>query len=239
MSSDLKDQVDRFAQDVTSTLQAVLGEKDVELKAAVLSERFTVSTPEPRGITLCVDGEPLLRLAVKFKCGWDSQNEFVAVDTAEFHVFASQDREALFRYEFVRNMRSPIPCAHLQIHGHRDALAHTMTRAGSRTQRSKKRRADGASPRMDELHFPLGGARFRPALEDVLQMLVEEFGVDAADGWRKHLEEGRERWRRIQTRAVVRDAPDEAVATLQALGYLVTKPEGDVLDANIKRLQSI
>ncbi|CAM2813274.1 MULTISPECIES: hypothetical protein [Dermacoccus] len=92
---------------------------------------------------------------------------------------------------------------------------------------------------MDELHFPLGGARFRPALEDVLQMLVEEFGVDAVDGWRKHLAQGRERWRRIQTRAVVRDAPDEAVATLRALGYLVTEPEGEVLDANIKRLQSI
>lgn len=238
MRSDLKDQVDRFADDVTSTLQAVLGEKDVELQATMLDERFTVSTPEPSGITLCVDRKPLLRLAVKFECGWDSKDEFVAVDTAEFHVFTLRDREALFRYEFVRNMRSPIPCAHLQIHGHRDALAYAMTRAGKRTTRSK-RRADGAPPRMDELHFPLGGARFRPALEDVLQMLVEEFGVDAVDGWRKHLAQGRERWRRIQTRAVVRDAPDEAVATLRALGYLVTEPEGEFLDANIKRLQSI
>lgn len=164
--------------------------------------------------------------------------EFVAVDTAEFHVFAFQDREALFRYEFVRDMRSLIPCAHLHIHGHRDALADTMKRAGRRTARSK-RRAVGAPPRMNELHFPLGGARFRPPLEDVLQMLVEEFGVDAVDGWSKHLEQGREHWRRIQTRAVVRDAPGEAVATLRALGYLVTEPEGGVLDANIKRLQSI
>lgn len=238
MSSDLKDQVDRFAGDVTSTLRAVLGEEDVELRATMLDDRFTVSTQDSRGITLRVGGEPLLRLVVNLECGWDSQTEFVAVNTAEFHVYAFQDREALFRYEFVRDMRSPIPCAHLQIHGHRDALAHTMTRAGRRTARSK-RRADGAPPRMDELHFPLGGARFRPPLEDVLQMLVEEFGVDAVDGWRAHLEQGREGWRRVQTRAAVRDAPGDAVDTLRALGYLVTEPKGDVPAANIKRLRSI
>ena len=29
------------------------------------------------------------------------------------------------------------------------------------------------------LHFPLGGSRFRPCLEDLLEMLVSELGVDS------------------------------------------------------------
>jgi hypothetical protein len=50
-------------------------------------------------------------------------------------------------------------------------------------------------------------------------MLVRELGVDHQPGWRDALADGRERWRRMQTAAVVRDAPGEAIAALTALGY--------------------
>jgi hypothetical protein len=40
---------------------------------------------------------------------------------------------------------------------------------------------------MSDLHFPVGGSRFRPSLEDVLDMLVRELGVDHEPGWRDAL----------------------------------------------------
>lgn len=38
-------------------------------------------------------------------------------------------------------------------------------------------------------------------------MLVEELGVDCGESGRQALLEGRERWRRVETATVVRDAP--------------------------------
>lgn len=43
---------------------------------------------------------------------------------------------------------------------------------------------------------------------------------------RQRLRDGREGWRRKQVRAVVRDAPEEAVAALESLGYSVSLQEG-------------
>ncbi|MDQ1286067.1 MAG: hypothetical protein QG663_1493, partial [Thermodesulfobacteriota bacterium] len=46
------------------------------------------------------------------------------------------------------------------------------------------------------VHIPIGGTRFRPCIEDVLQMLISEFGVDRIDQtWREALDKGRTRWR--------------------------------------------
>ncbi|WP_068400308.1 hypothetical protein [Kribbia dieselivorans] len=57
-------------------------------------------------------------------------------------------------------------------------------------------------------------------------MAVEEFGVDHEPRWVESLEAGREDWRRIQTRAAVRDAPEDAAKTLESLDYTVIRPEG-------------
>jgi hypothetical protein len=68
---------------------------------------------------------------------------------------------------------------------------------------------------MESLHLPVGGDRFRPCLEDVIEFLVVECRFDCQVGWRTVLEAGRERWRRMQTRT----------AALRALGYAVAAPD--------------
>lgn len=192
------------------------------------SSRSTTGTvhQEPRtGIPLTVNGAPLLNLTAEYYCVWDSPGQFLAVDESAVKVYAGGKAtgEPLFRYEYMRATTGDIPGAHVQIHGHRDALAFVMTRAGSGSPRGQQlagRAAQGiAAPRMSDLQFPVGGSRFRPCLEDVLDMLVRELGVDHEHAWRDALADGRERWRRMQTAAVVRDAPAEAVAALIALGY--------------------
>ncbi|MGC5629311.1 hypothetical protein ACPYO6_13840 [Georgenia sp. Z1344] len=131
-----------------------------------------------------------------------------------------------------------MPGAHLQVHAHRDAATYVMSQAGTSTMRGKRRAAATEVPKLAELHFPLGGHRFRPCLQDLLEMLVSELGVDVSPEGRESLRRGRERWRRQQTRSVVRDAPDEAVAILDELGYRITAPD-PAPPTNTSRLQAL
>lgn len=64
----------------------------------------------------------------------------------------------------------------------------------------------------------------RPCVEDILQMLYEEFAIDVQEGFQQVIDNGRARWRRTQIAAAVRDAPAEAMRVLTELGYSVTEP---------------
>jgi len=88
---------------------------------------------------------------------------------------------------------------------------------------------------MSALHIPVGGARFRPCLEDVVQLLAEDFRFDMLPTWRAAVNPGREEWRRKQVRAAVRDWQEEAAETLRKLGYSVTAPEEVHQPADVAR----
>lgn len=90
-----------------------------------------------------------------------------------------------------------------------------------------------------DVHIPVGGSRFRPCLEDVLEMLIKEFGIDHADhGWRTALAEGRARWRKYQLMAAITDDPSTAVAKLRELGHSVEwKEENPEPTTNVGKLE--
>ncbi|MFC0247381.1 hypothetical protein ACFFIO_02585 [Citricoccus parietis] len=93
---------------------------------------------------------------------------------------------------------------------------------------------------MQELHFPMGGHRFRPALEDVLEMLIDEFGIDNDQNAREALKRGRLVWRQTQTKSAVRDDPESAVEVLRGLGYDVTwRGQGSEPESRVDRLQAL
>jgi hypothetical protein len=79
----------------------------------------------------------LLNLTAEYYCIWDSPGQFLAVDESAVKVYAGAKAagEPLFRYEYTRTTTGDVPGAHVQIHGHRDALAFVMTRAGSGSPR--------------------------------------------------------------------------------------------------------
>src|SRR5262249_2529202 len=116
-----------------------------------------------------------------------------------------------------------IPAAHIQLHAHRDEFLYMLM--ASNEGRPKVRQIKGAVPRLSVFHFPVGGHRFRPCIEDVLQALIMEFGVDRMPQWRAAVEAGREGWRRRQLKAAVRDAPEDAAEALARMGWTVTPPE--------------
>lgn len=153
----------------------------------------------------------------------DSSGRHLATDSSWLHVTSKGDKAPLFRYEYVRDIQSGVPCAHLHVHGHRDEFAFAMQDGARGRPKARKRRHE--VPRLAKFHFPLGGHRFRPCVEDILQAVVEEFCVDTVDGWRNAVDEGREEWRPLQLLAAVRDAPNVAVRALDELGYKIVPPD--------------
>jgi len=93
-------------------------------------------------------------------------------------------------------------------------------------------------PRLADLHFPIGGHRFRPCLEDILQMIWFEFGIDVRDTALGALGEGRVRFRERQLAAAVGDDPDIAALELRRLGYSVESPATPVV-RRIERLTAL
>ncbi|GAA0258700.1 hypothetical protein [Cryptosporangium japonicum] len=75
---------------------------------------------------------------------------------------------------------------------------------------------------LPKLHFPVGGRRFRPTVEDVIEFLVVEKLVEASDGWQDVVEASRADFQRRQLRAAIRRFPDVAAEALRDFG-----PEGD------------
>lgn len=221
-------QAKAFAEGLTDTVRALVPDC-APFEAELLEdrpdrERFWVRQNPDTGIPLSVSGKPILTLTVLYYCCLDGEGRWLATDESHVKVYAGAKaaKDPLLRYHYRRQGPDDLPAAHIHVHAHRDGLSHVLGQSGTKTKRGKARAQGESIPRMAELHFPVGGHRFRPCLEDVLEMLVTELGVDHPDGAIDALREGRERWRRNQTRTVVRDAPDEAIAVLSDLRFKIS-----------------
>lgn len=234
---DVEEQARQFAQRLTATVQALVPDCP-GFTATALEERKrrrkhtpvrVVVRQEPgTGIPLCVQGVAILTLKVEFYCALDAEARWLATDEAHIKVHAGTRaaEEPLFHYHYQRDAGPELAAAHLHVHAHRDALSHVLANSGTSTRRGKDKARKTTVPRTRDLHFPLGGHRFRPCLEDVLEMLVLELGVDKPAGALEALAAGRAQWRLGQVRTVVRDAPEEAITSLGELGYDVRLREG-------------
>lgn len=221
-----------FALELTETVRGVLGPTAPEFVAEAAPRRsgditrVIVRTDGGAEIPISIDGNHALDLIAEFTCAWDHRGAYLAVRKSDLHVRSvdSNTTEPLFRYEFVDALSAALPTAHLHVHAHRDEMLFQLFRSSKKRSRTKADRALDpklASPRLSGIHFPLGGTRMRPVLEDVLQMLITEFCIDTITGAEDALSEGRLRWRRRQVGALVRDAPEQAIRVLSEMGYEV------------------
>lgn len=228
--STLREQAEDFAATLTNSVQFIAGPSCSAFVAVASPDNssFSVLQQPDDGVVLSDKAGALLRLEVAFSCVWDSAGQYLAVESSRIAVFTDSGTNPLFRYEFTRSLESPnLPTAHIHFHGDHPELAKAMANCGDSTQLAK-RRQKGKKLELSSLHFPVGGARFRPCLEDVLQMLVHEFGIHSPGGSvraaMEHLANAREKWRRDQVKVCVRDAPEDAAEVLRELGYVVTPP---------------
>jgi hypothetical protein len=231
-----------FAERLTATVRSAFGPHVPAFRAVAAPEtsRFVVKQDAPTGIELRVDEVVLLQLSVEYRCTWDHLGAYLAVEESSIGVSTPGGGEPLFRFEYVRD-NGGLPSAHLHLHAHRDALTYVMTACGERSRRGKRRSRAAVGgqrmPRLSEMHFPLGGSRYRPCLEDVLQMLIDELGVDKEEGALVALAEGRATWRRVQLAAAVRDSPEVAASVLEDFGYTVVRPQDGPANERLDRLQ--
>lgn len=238
-----------FAQDLTNTVRGSVDRGAAAFRVTLAPLRrdedaqFYVQQEPDVGIVLRVEGAPLLRLQGRYRCAWDHQRDFLAVQDSKLAIRAEGVTEPLFRFDYQRAPAGErIPAAHLQVHAERHDLTAIMAACGAGTRRARKRLRDvdeGVTQRLADLHFPLGGSRFRPCLEDVLEMLIVELGVDAEGGWQEVLKRGRVSWRRRQTAAAARDSLETAADTLRRYGYSVgDHPDGPQPD-RLERLEAL
>lgn len=170
-------------------------------------------------IPLRVDEHAILGLRIVFKCSWDSTKSYLAVEQSSFGVYprAKANGEPLFRVEYDRH-KSSYPSSHIHVHAHRDEVTHLLGlhRKLNPCNDKKVKNFISTYPALSRFHFPTGGHRFRPCLEDVLEALRQEFKLKVSDKeeWEARLAEARLKWRKIQTAAAVRDCPEAALRVL-------------------------
>lgn len=215
----LEEQARRFSDKVGHLLRACFPDAPGMI-VTELDERVRIhpegQTPRAGGVPLRANALELAWLRVHYSCRLDHVERYLAVDAASFWVVSTKDRSPLIRFEYKYQSRTA-PHAHIQLHGERGALTHLLTRCGH-----------NRAHEMSALHLPTGGPRFRPNLEDVIQFLIDDVGVDAVDGWLDAVHERRAEWRSIQTKAAARAMAHDAAEALREIGYTVTPPpEGE------------
>lgn len=215
LAVDLDHEAAAFAGTTDALLRAVLPAVVTEVRALRSGDQVLVhpgNSTKPAKVPVLIRGDHHADLLVWFRCVPDSSGGYLAVADSRFQLESTLMREPLLRLDYTRDMHTA-PASHWQMHAERGAFSHLLAHAGA-----------GAPHDLASLHLPVGGPRGRPCLEDFLQFLVQECKVDALPGWRTAVEQGRERWRRLQAAVFVRDAPSEAVRVLTDLGYGVEPP---------------
>ncbi|WP_166844851.1 hypothetical protein [Isoptericola sp. BMS4] len=225
MTSDLEVRSREFAGEIGDVIAATLGDH-VQMVSVKHGDRYVVrpdgATKKDQRIQLHVQRQHLADLAVAVFLQLDHAGEHLKATRTDIAVYSTLDRTPLVRLDYLSDMRTD-PVCHWQFHGERGAFSHLLAIAHAKDSRQVSQPHD-----LSSVHLPVGGERFRPCLEDVLEMLIRDCGVDAVDGWQTALEEGRERWRMRQFRTTVRDLQQEAADVLEKYGWAVSPPGSDL-----------
>lgn len=196
------------------------------------------------GIPLRIGSQVALFLNILYKCAQLTPDSYMRIEKSTFHVLSCKDIEAttihgktvktirtepLFRYDYVRHpnkddsnpKESDIPNSHIHFYGYNESaqmlLLRNMNMAGSKNRFKAERKKyveTGEFPTSNVIHFPTGGPRFRPSLEDVCEMLITEFGVDHEPDALNAIEKNREEYRLRQIKTIIREFPDLAYDAL-------------------------
>ncbi|MDK8451581.1 hypothetical protein [Corynebacterium mastitidis] len=243
----LGDQARDFAEKITQTARLFAGDRCTPFTAdiqdpgsqGVPNSALIIVSQQEGGFPVYTNGEPHFSVEASWECSYDGQGRWMRIRSSEVRVLSAADgRRPIFRYEFYLNQAQDLPAAHIHFHGDHpamnqddtlDALNHSLDKCGAGSPRAKRIQKGKKKPLLSSLHFPVGGVRFRPILEDVLLMLIEEYGAepqgDTRENTIKHLERHVLEWRTTQVQAVVQDMPATACQALSAMGYQITPPD--------------
>lgn len=162
--------------------------------------------------------DPVLFLQAEYKVRMDDEATHLAVLSSSVGLWVRSDDSKgpgspAVRLEYGRDATSK-PSAHVHFHAESSELAWLYGTAGEPLHR------------FHDLHFPMGGRRFRPTLEDFLLFLDRErlFTNWKTPNWRSIVMESHAEWEARQARSTARRHPQEVAAQLRAMGYQVSEP---------------
>lgn len=157
-------------------------------------------------IPVTIGSQPKIWLGFSMRLEQDFEDKYLMVRQSVMLLSASPDpTDTLLHYDYERDKPDDYPDAHLQI----CATSETWKQVGVRT--------DGSERLLERMHLPVGGRRFRPTLEDIVEFLIAEKLAQPKDGWKQAITEGRENFRRKQLSAAIRRDPETARAVLTQL----------------------
>ena len=215
--ADLATQARGFAREVTEllnatitdgvTFSAVIGRQSGTL---VLGRGVTKTNLDPQAVPLTLGRrDPSAWLWVAFILGRDPEGEYLTVFKSGFALYLDSDREQMMlRYDYEREPAHSYPPAHVQVHGIADDLS------------ALSERRSGQRKELKDFHFPVGGRRYRPSIEDVVEFIVGEDLADARPEWWDAITDSRRRWEDRQLRAAVRRNPGPALDQLRRDGLI-------------------
>jgi hypothetical protein len=187
------------------TIQTIVYQPTRVLVGHGLSKESLVSKPFRLRIG---KGKPHGWLDVSYRLCIDDEGQHLMVVSSYVGIYANDEAGPLLlcHVDYERGKKDGYPEAHLQVEGDSAAL-------------KAWRLADGTRDRaLRDLHFPVGGRRYRPALEDVIEFLIVEKLAPARTGWEKTLNQSRDDFRRLQLRAAIRRDIETAVEMVKELG---------------------
>lgn len=150
-------------------------------------------------------------LSLSFRLGTDAERQYLMVQSSFMGLFLDEHLDQpIMHYDYERDKGDGYPEAHLQVCAESDAWD-----ALSLLARGDKRP-------LERLHFPVGGRRFRPTLEDLVDFLLAEGIADKRPGAEAVIEAGREGFHHLQLRAMIRRNPGPAIQALRDFGQLPT-----------------
>ncbi len=217
----LADQARIFA-DQTSDLLNHTVTNGVRITAVTTQAGFRVmgmgvkaSDPDAKPIAVAVRGKPLVWLYLIHTFDLDPEGRYLTMLASTMSVYTSEDMtsdELVLGIDYVREPANQYPGCHLHVSGARDDLDRIY-------------RGDGRDSRkLRDLHLPVGGRRFRPSLEDLIEFMITEEMVEPRPGWSDVVKQHRERWEEIQVKAAVRRHQEHAAVALRNEGWSVTPP---------------
>lgn len=203
--------LEREARDFAQVLQNTLNRTictNVIIKAALRpitdgGHVFTVghglsrsNLTQPTGFPVRIDSrKPRIWMNLSYQVRADAEQRYLAVHSSYCGIFADENLEScLCHFDYERD-KEHYTSAHLQVHG--DSASLDALNRGSDRRRP-----------LEKLHFPVGGKRYRPCLEDIIEFLVAERLADPLPGYEQILEDGRALFQRNQLRAAMRRNPE-------------------------------
>ena len=181
---------------------------------AVIGYRANKNKPLGEPVVLTLSRAPgRLCMNVLHTLDLDESGTFLTTNKSTYTLREINSDTPIVTYDYTRNPPNKYPEAHLHVHGRSDAMRSMLIRCG--------RKSDKPS----DLHLPVGGRRFRPSLEDLIEFCILERLVTPREGWKQSLEEARGRYRERQLRAAVRRYQPQAADVLRREGWRVSEPD--------------